>query len=344
MKERKKMKKILAVFLSLGFLAFASEALGYNEWPLNGTAAGTGSFGFSSIAASANAYATGFGRDSVESYASGDRFSLTLTWVSGTASANIAVEAMLYKNASPWTISARQSAVLAAGKSVTIVLSCTATEASGALGVALGYASNAGKSVTLKYTLTKLPKLTVVYPNKAVSLSAGSPIEIKWEKGPTISSVYIDLYEGGTFKGRITSSATGTSYFWTPGSKFPTGSYQLRITGGGVYDFSDKPFTLAGDVKIAIETPVAGTKVTKGTSAYVSWSARGMSGNVKIELFKGAVKVADIHTAFPPGNQGLGFIYWVPAASLVAGTDYSVLITEVRTGGVSAQSAKFTIQ
>ena len=95
--------------------------------------------------------------------------------------------------------------------------------------------------------------ITILYPNKPITLTFGDYVDISWTVNGTISSVSIELYRGNDLELVIASSTTNDGrYLWHIISNVvPSNDYKIKITDrfdSSVFDFSDDPFELANDI------------------------------------------------------------------------------------------------
>jgi len=101
------------------------------------------------------------------------------------------------------------------------------------------------------------------------------------------------------------------------------------------------PVFAIGDLSaknINVIQPNATSELIPGQHYTYEWSSNGDVGNVKIELFKGNQFVHQ-HT---PNTQNDGHIQVLIPASLIAGNDYKVVITD-NNGTVSGESEMFSV-
>jgi hypothetical protein len=158
-----------------------------------------------------------------------------------------------------------------------------------------------------------------------------------------ISNVKLELYKGGTLAEMIVSETENDgSHSWHVPTRLSGGSdYKVRVSCASdtsVYGESGN-FTIASSAgTITVTQPASGAVWKKSLAYYIRWTST-VSGNVKIELYRGDNLVSTIKAS----AQNDGETQWTVPTSLADGSDYSILITSVETSGVSGRSANFTI-
>jgi hypothetical protein len=179
---------------------------------------------------------------------------------------------------------------------------------------------------------------TVFTPDGGESWEAGTTHEVTWAHNDA-DNVDIDLYKGGSLDSEITASTADTgSYSWTIPSGQATGTdYTVRVTDleTNAFDESDASFTIEN---ITVSSPNGGEVWAADTQHDVTWTSSG-SGNVKIELYKGAILDSEI-TASTADN---GSYSWTIPSGQTAGTDYRIRVTDLATSVYDESGADFEI-
>ena len=115
-------------------------------------------------------------------------------------------------------------------------------------------------------------------------------------------------------------------------------------SGLSIYNFSaaGASMTLQFGVPantLAIRAPNGGEQVYLSSTQYIIWNAN-ISGNVKIDLYKGGV----LHTVLSANETNDGSYSWVVSAGLPAATDYTIRISSVNNPAyLDSSDAAFSI-
>lgn len=164
-----------------------------------------------------------------------------------------------------------------------------------------------------------------------------------WTPDPLIlSKVAIELYKGGALKRTIVSStANDGSYPWKLESSLPVGTdYRIRIkcdTDGSVYG-QGAAFTIKGR-SLTVRQPSSGAVWYKGDSHSILWTSAGITGDVKIELYRGQNKVSDLSSK----TANNGSFSWTIPNNLSDSDSYWIKITSLTRTDISGASDPFSI-
>ncbi|MFA5033868.1 MAG: C1 family peptidase [bacterium] len=177
------------------------------------------------------------------------------------------------------------------------------------------------------FTIT-VPNVVVTTPNGGESWVAGSPYTIKWTS-VGVSSVNISLYKGGVLNSNIASNVGSTgSYYWNiPASQALGTDYKIRITSttnSSILDESNSYFSVTGPA-LTVTTPNGGENWATGSTCAIKWSTSGVSGNVKIDLYKAGV----LNKTIISSTSNSGTYNWAIPTTQTLGTDYKVRVTSV---------------
>jgi formylglycine-generating enzyme required for sulfatase activity/protocatechuate 3,4-dioxygenase beta subunit len=174
-----------------------------------------------------------------------------------------------------------------------------------------------------------VPSISVIAPAAGTIWTHNATKTITWNKiGTQHANVKIQLYQGLTKKLDITLSTDNDGFYdWTvPATLAKVSTYSIRITtlDGKVIGKSGK-FTITNGY-IRVTAPVTGAKWIRGTSQAITWQYEGaaVNANVKIQLYKGIVKVLDISLSSPTAS---GTFTWDIPAELALATNYAVQVT-----------------
>lgn len=169
--------------------------------------------------------------------------------------------------------------------------------------------------------------LTVTSPNGSENWQPGTTETITWTSSCISGDVNIDLYKGGVFEYTIASeSATTGSFSWSiPSGQTSGDDYKIRIHQGGVEDYSDNNFSIAGvSGELTVSSPNGGESWQVGTTQAINWTSSGMTGDVNLFLYKGGVFHSDIASA----PVSAGSYQWIIPLGQTPGNDYQVRISQ----------------
>lgn len=145
------------------------------------------------------------------------------------------------------------------------------------------------------FTITDAPTITVTSPNGGEIWSIGNTYPITWTSTNLVGTLGIKLLIG-TFGNYYTvgfpQNATTGSYDWTIQSPVPSGT-QMKIVMYNVLtpaiaDTSDNFFTILQGPGVYVTSPNGGEHWFRGSSYPIQWNSVNITGNAKIELFKGS--------------------------------------------------------
>jgi hypothetical protein len=183
--------------------------------------------------------------------------------------------------------------------------------------------------------------VTVTAPNGGEDWPIGSSQSITWTDNFS-DNVEIQLYKGGIFHSVIViSTASDGLYTWNISPAIESGSdYKIRIASvvdGNIYDFSDTTFTLSNQITVTV--PNGGEIWQAGSLQDIEWN-ENLTGNVKIELYKGGI----FDTVISSSATSNGEFTWAIPITTAEGSDYKIKISSVDDSTVSDLSdADFTI-
>jgi surfactin synthase thioesterase subunit len=217
----------------------------------------------------------------------------------------------------------------------------TSTASDGTRNWSIPFALESGTDYSVKITSVSNPgtfdfsdanftivgnQVTVTSPNGGEDWTIGDPHLITWTDNLT-GSVEIQLLKGAVFFSSInTSTASDGEYTWNiPGSVEAGIDYSIKIISaddGTIFDISDANFILSN--KLAVTAPNGGESWQAGSSQTINWTDN-ISGDVKIELFKGGSLNSLITSATPSSGS---FIWDIPVGT-TSGSDYTIMITSV---------------
>ncbi|MCH7974313.1 MAG: hypothetical protein IH949_10580, partial [Bacteroidetes bacterium] len=223
----------------------------------------------------------------------------------------------------------------------------TSTSSDGTRNWNIPFALESGNNYTVKITSVSDPgisdfsnssftiignQVTIITPNGGEDYLIGSSQIITWTDNLT-GNVEIQLFKGGIFHSIITTStASDGTYTWNiPGTTVADSDYRIRISSaddGNVFDLSDADFTLSHEIIVTV--PNGGESWQAGTSHTISWTDN-ITGNVKIELYKGGTFDSEIS----PSTPSTGSYTWDIPVGSAAGLNYKVKISSIDNTSIS---------
>ncbi|MCH9030396.1 MAG: hypothetical protein IH819_12515, partial [Bacteroidetes bacterium] len=223
----------------------------------------------------------------------------------------------------------------------------TSTSSDGTRNWNIPFALESGNNYTVKITSVSDPgisdfsnssftiignQVTIITPNGGEDYLIGSSQIITWTDNLT-GNVEIQLFKGGIFHSIITTStASDGTYTWNiPGTTVADSDYRIRISSaddGNVFDLSDADFTLSHEIIVTV--PNGGESWQAGTSHTISWTDN-ITGNVKIELYKGGTFDSEIS----PSTPSTGSYTWDIPVGTAAGLNYKVKISSIDNTSIS---------
>jgi hypothetical protein len=135
------------------------------------------------------------------------------------------------------------------------------------------------------------------------------------------------LFRAGVFYSSITTSTPSDGeYTWNPPATTPSGNdYRIKILSkdnGNIFDLSNADFTI---INLTVVMPNGNENWLTNTSQDITWTT-DISGNLKIELYKGGIFNTQIIAAI----QGSNNLYsWAIPGSTATGSDYKIRITSI---------------
>ena len=184
--------------------------------------------------------------------------------------------------------------------------------------------------------LQSVQPLTVTAPNGGETWPSGAVRSITWNAGGITGTIKLVLFQDGVKKGNIAMNlpAESGSYAWTVGSYIGGtaavgAGFTIRaITMDGQNsDFSDAPFAISG---VTLTAPNGGEAWSSGATQNITWSASGVTADVKLVLFKDGVKKGNIALNLPVGS---GPYAWTVGAYIggtaPVGSGYTVRVVDM---------------
>lgn len=152
------------------------------------------------------------------------------------------------------------------------------------------------------FTIAPPPSLDVISPNGGESLGHGRTYNITWDAVSLSNPLKITLWRNGSLVGVIAYNVDSSPgfYSWTVGN-FGGGTaavgagYTIKIKekGTAVADISDSSFSIVVP-SVSVVSPDGGESWQIGSSRDITWDAPGVTGNLKITLWKDSVKAGII--------------------------------------------------
>jgi hypothetical protein len=151
--------------------------------------------------------------------------------------------------------------------------------------------------------------LTLASPNGGETWPYSTQKTITWTSSGLTGNVKLVLYQNGTKVGSIAVDipVTQGSYDWTVGNydggtASPGTGYVVRIksmVNTAYYDDSDASFTIAPPPSVTISSPNGGENWTHGTTKTITWTSSGLTGNVKLDLYRNGTDIGCIAVNIP---------------------------------------------
>ncbi len=177
------------------------------------------------------------------------------------------------------------------------------------------------------FSITVPGTIMVVSPSTGDMFTVGSPMAITWTSQGLSGNLTLELYKGGAFQ---TLLATNTSNDGLQSVLIPNladgADYRVRAVSannGTINDFSG--FFSINNPSITVTQPTANPVFSSGDDVTVEWQTAGISGNMKIELFKGGnfiTSLANVTT-----NDGIESVT-LPNVNATA-SDYEIKVTSL---------------
>lgn len=218
-----------------------------------------------------------------------------------------------------------------------------------------------GKSGTFSIVSTQQPLITVISPNGGETYKPGTTVNIKWASNSIkTDSVKIELgyshtdktYPGGTYieDWLIESTPNTGSYNWTIPEYYATGilssSFSIKISGGGVTDYSDRKFTImpgpTTNTTISVLKPTASSVYSRGSSVPISWIPTSKGVQYMVSLLKKGDPTfvrSSLNTSGYSPN-----LTWEIPSDIQDGGDYLIKVTEGLYRNATGYSGTFSVK
>jgi len=196
------------------------------------------------------------------------------------------------------------------------------------------------------------PEITVLNPNGGQSWALETIKNITWDAQAVPGNVQIELRKGLALVGVIASNLDPDSgtYTWTVGTlentvtAAPGTGYTIRVremTGEMTYDDSDAPFEITG---VRLNAPNGGQSWALGSTQTVSWTAHGLTGELKLVLWKDGVLVGRIVNGLAAAS---GSYSWTVGENIngtaAPGTGYTIRVRLIGQPTEDESDTPFTI-
>ncbi|MDQ1352707.1 MAG: hypothetical protein QG657_3013 [Acidobacteriota bacterium] len=198
---------------------------------------------------------------------------------------------------------------------------------------------------------TALP-LILTSPNGGESWGLNTKRNITWTSSGLSGNVRLELWKANKKLGNIVASfpIVNGSYAWSVGNYGPGiapagNDYTVKIiTANGLYnDASNTAFSII-QPSLTLTSPRGSESWKLRTQQNITWASVGLTGNVKILLFKDGVQLGVIARGIPMAN---GTYAWTvgrySGGMATAGSNYTVKIRSEDNSFYSSGSGPFTI-
>ena len=181
--------------------------------------------------------------------------------------------------------------------------------------------------------------MLVSYPNGGETFATGGECTITWVSNYP-GTIAIDVGSNDTWTTIATGEENDGSYHWSPITVTGSMNYRIRVRSESVAfsDESNGDFAVVDDT-LSVLSPAAAAFTGAGDEMTVSWTGI-LSGNVKVELFKGAALSATLAANTP--NDGL--LTWTVPPAQPAGDDYKIKISTLTSPSFFSMSEAFTME
>lgn len=195
-----------------------------------------------------------------------------------------------------------------------------------------------------------LGALTIASPNGGENWPHGSMQNITWTASGVSGNLKITLWKDGVCVGTIADNVSAglNSYPWKVGQYIggvaPVGiGYTIRIKekDSPVSDDSDAAFSIVG---IRVISPNGSENWVHGWSENISWETCGVSGNLRISLWKDGVSVGIIADDLAPGSSPFPWtVGQYIGGTIPAAAGYTIRIREKTSSFCDYSDKSFTI-
>jgi len=193
-----------------------------------------------------------------------------------------------------------------------------------------------GKSNAV-FSIGEPPSITITSPDGGERWETGSKQDITWASTPGVGNVGIEysINNGESWMGIVSPTGNDGHHRWIV-PETPSGNCRVRVTeiDGGLSDVSNNIFFIESSPQpVTIISPNGGETWETGQRKNIIWEAPGITGNVKITLWKDGVRVgtvADSAAPFP------GVFEWTvgkcAGETAAAGSGYRIRIKGTKRG------------
>jgi len=198
-----------------------------------------------------------------------------------------------------------------------------------------------------------LYSLILTSPNGGESWGLSTIRNINWSSSGLSGNLRLELWKADKKLGDIAAKIpiSNGNYAWFvgnygPGIASPGNDYKVKInTANGLYnDASNATFSII-QPSLTLTSPRGGTNWNLGTLQNITWTWAGLTGNVKLLLFKDGVQVGVIARGIPIAN---GIYAWPVGKNsggmAPVGSNYSVKIRSEDNSFYNSGSGAFKLQ
>lgn len=183
-----------------------------------------------------------------------------------------------------------------------------------------------------------ISQLTVTSPDGGESWLAASSRDITWNAPGVTGNLKITLWKDGISLGIIADNVTPASGFYSwavgqydGGTASPGTGYTVKVKekGAAVADVSNASFSITSSVSLTLTSPNGGENWQIGSTRDITWNAPGVSGTLKITLWKDGVSLGIIASGVAPGTGSYSWtVGQYVGGTASAGTGYTLKIKE----------------
>jgi hypothetical protein len=178
------------------------------------------------------------------------------------------------------------------------------------------------------FSIVPSPGLTLTSPNGGERLTVDTLYDITWSfsQGEVEDVILEYSIDNGASWCTIGSAAADSgSYSWTVPDN-PSENCLVQVRAGDAddapSDVSDSVFSIIPDIGLTVTSPNGGEQLQTGSTYNITWTGKGVEGDVNIDLYRG--ESFDYNISKAPMESGR--FEWNIPGNFAVGDDYKVLI------------------
>ncbi|HBC87923.1 MAG TPA: hypothetical protein DCZ94_13295 [Lentisphaeria bacterium] len=187
-----------------------------------------------------------------------------------------------------------------------------------------------------------IPQITITAPNGGESIYRSEKITVKWTSTCITGNIKVELLKGGAAFAVLAESIPNTyKYDWIINTSQNGHDFMIKVSSvsqPAISDQSDAVFSILNPTLDPVD--IYGN-FTAGEGDWLMGGCNNLSGNVRVDLYKGGVFDRALFTDTP--FEGMYGKYWDVPINQPAGTDYFIRTTSVNAPLIYADSVVFAI-